>query len=197
MNIVKATRIARIIGEIIAYGLVISGIVLINPLLVLIGIFTLFAARSEEYYLRLKTLSHGLTLKDLVMHEFDSLDANATAIDAASILMTNHAKYFIVMDNGKAVGTISRLQIIKSISEMTYNVKLKDLMKLNLEYLHGNTKVETLIEKLAGKEERLYPVMDRHHFLGVINFQHVVEYLLIHSASTQEYGRTKSLAGLV
>lgn len=197
MNILKASRIAGIVSSIVAYGLIATGIIIINLLLVFLGIFILLAARAEEYYLQLKTVSHGLKLKDVVMHDYDSVDANATVMETSSILMTNHSRYFIVMENGKAVGTISRMQIVKSISEMKYDVKTKELMKANLSYLDGNSKVENLIEKLAGNEERLYPVLVQNNFAGLINFQHLMEYLLIHSASTKEYGRIKSLAGLV
>ena len=197
MNILKASRIAGVVSSIVAFAFIATGIVLINLLLVFLGIFILLASGAEEYYLQLKTVSHGLQLKDVVMNDYDSIDANATAIETSSILMTNHSRYFIVMENGKAVGTISRMQIVKSISEMKYHTKIKELMKANLSYLDGNTKVENLIEKLAGNEERLYPVLVQNKFTGVINFQHLIEYLLIHSASTKEYGRVKSLAGLV
>jgi predicted transcriptional regulator len=103
----------------------------------------------------------------------------------------------MVMENGRPVGTVNRMKIIKSIAEMEYHVKIKELMKTNLEFLDGNADAGNFIKKLAAREERLYPVVDNGHFLGVTNFQYVMEYLLIHPDSTKEYGRIKSLAGLV
>ena len=62
-------------------------------------------------------------------------------------------------------------------------------MKENLNYLDGEKEVETVLEKLAGNDERLYPVMENSRFAGVINFNHIIEYLLIHKAETKDYGR--------
>jgi Zn-dependent protease/predicted transcriptional regulator len=196
MNIVKATRIASMLSLIIGSLLIILGFVIVHVVPVLIGLFILFASRAEEYYLQLKTIAHDIRFKDVLMHDYDSVDANATAMVVSAMLVNNHSKFFIVMEHGSAVGTIHRMQIIESIAEMKYDVKIKELMKCNLEFINGNEKVENYIEKLARKEERLYPVMEHNHFAGVINFQHVIEYLLLHAGSTKEYGRIKSLARL-
>ena len=195
MNIVKATRVASIISLIIGALLIVLGFVIVHVLPILIGLFILFASRAEEYYLQLKTIAHGVRFKDVLMHGYDSVDANSNVMDVSGKLNNNHSKFFIVMENGTAVGTIHRMQIIESIAEMKYEVKIKEIMKRNLEFINGNEKVENYIEKLARKEERLYPVMEHNHFAGVINFQHVIEYLLLHTGSSKEYSRIKSLVG--
>jgi Zn-dependent protease/predicted transcriptional regulator len=194
MNIVKATRVASMLSLVIGSLLIILGIVIVHVLPVLVGLFIFFASRAEEYYLQLKTIAHGVRFKDVLMHDYASVDANATVMAVSAMLINNHSKFFIAMENGSAVGTIHRMQIIESIAEMKYDVKIKELMKCNLEFINGNEKIENYIEKLARKEERLYPVMDHNHFAGVVNFQHVIEYLLLHADSSKEYGRIKSLA---
>jgi Zn-dependent protease/predicted transcriptional regulator len=195
MNIVKATRVASILSLIIGSLMIILGFVIVHVLPILVGLFILFASRAEEYYLQLKTIAHGVRFKDVLMHDYDSVDANANVMDVSAMLSNNHSKFFIVMENGTAVGTVHRIQIIESIAEMKYDVKLKEIMKSNLEFINGNEKVENYIERLARKEERLYPVMDHNHFAGVINFQHIIEYLLLHAGTSKEYGRIKSLVG--
>ncbi len=195
-NIIKATGITAVVSQIIATGFIVFGIGVIDFLPVLIGLFIFFASNAEEYYLQLKSLAHGLTFNDVLMHDYDSLNAASTVMDVSSMLMNNHSKYFIVMEEGKPIGTINRMEIIKLMAEMKYDVKVKDLMKTNLEFINGNEKIENYIEKLARKEERLYPVITDRHFSGVINFRHIVEYLLIHAASSGEYKRIRSFAGL-
>jgi len=196
MNIIKATRIIRVFSQVVGALLILFGIFIVQALPILVGLFILLASRTEEYYLQLKTMAHGVRFRDVLMHEYDSIEANATVMEVSPILTSNHSKYFIVMEEGKAVGTIHRMQIIQSIAEMKYDLKIKNLMKPNLEFLNGNEKVEDYIEKLARKEERLYPVVEHNHFAGVVNFQHIIEYLLLHAAGRKEYGKIKSLAGL-
>lgn len=71
------------------------------------------------------------------------------------------------------------------------------IAKGNLSYLDGDKDVESVLDKLAGNGERIYPVMENNHFTGVINFSHIIEYLLLNKASSLEYEKIKSLAGLV
>ena len=102
------------------------------------------------------------------------------------------------MENGLAVGTINRMEIIKAVAEKKYDCRIKDLMQTNLDYIDGDTQVKNLIEKMADNEDRLYPVMDQSRFAGVVSFQHIMEYLLIHNSNSKKfYGRIKSFAGIL
>jgi Zn-dependent protease/predicted transcriptional regulator len=196
-NYVRATSIARTIGKVVAVLFIAIGILLSSFILLLIGIFIFFSAGLEEYYLRLKALVKGIKVKEVLMYDYDSLQSNNTVKEAAGILMNNHSKYFIVMDGADPIGSINRMEIVKAIAEMRYDETVKHLMKENLNYLDGENDVETVLEKLASNDERLYPVMENSRFTGVISFNHIIEYLLIHKAETKDYGRVKSLVGLL
>ena len=196
-NYVLATSIATKIGRVVAILFIAFGVLFSSVILPLIGIFIIFSAGMEEYYLRLKALVKGIKLKEVLMYDYDSLQSNNTVKAAAGILMNNHAKYFIVMDGPDPIGSINRMEIVKAIAEMKYDATVKQLMTENLSYLDGENDVETVLEKLAGNDERLYPVLQNSHFTGVINFNHIIEYLLLHKAETKDYGRVKSLVGLL
>jgi Zn-dependent protease/predicted transcriptional regulator len=196
-NYVRATSIATTVGRVVAGLFIAFGILLSSLILPLIGIFIIFSAGLEEYYLRLKALVKGIKLKEVLMYDYDSLQSNNTIKEAAGVLMNNHAKYFIVMDGANPIGSIDRMEIVKSIAEMQYDETVQHLMKENLNYLDGEKEVEAVLEKLAGNDERIYPVMENSRFTGVVNFNHIIEYLLIHKADTKDYGRMKSLVGLL
>jgi predicted transcriptional regulator len=101
------------------------------------------------------------------------------------------------MEESKPIGSINRLEIVKAISEMKYNEKLQNLAKQDITCLDGEAQIGTVLETLASDDERIFPVMDKDQFSGVINFNHIIEYLLLHKAVTREYGRMKSLIGLL
>ncbi len=63
--------------------------------------------------------------------------------------------------------------------------------------LNGDQEIGTVLEKLARNDEHIYPVMDNSHFVGVVNLNHIIEYLLLNKVNTKEYPRIKSLAGLL
>lgn len=196
-NYVKATAIAGVVGRIIAIILVGVGLATLNLLLIIAGLFIVSFSKMEEYYLRLKALVKGIKLQDVLMHDYNSLSAGMTVSEAAGILMTNHSRYFILEEGSRPVGSLNRMEVMKAIAEMKYTVPLKELMKEDLVCLDGERDVSEVLEKLSGNEERLYPVMVGGYFAGVVNFRHIIEYLLIYKATTSDYGRARSLAGLV
>jgi len=197
LNYIQATTIATNVGKFIAVIFIAAGILLINPFLPVIGIFIIFSAGAEEYYLRLKSLVKGIKLNERLMYDYNALQTNMTIKEAANILMSNHSKYFVLMDGANPVGTINRLEIVKAISEMNYNEPLKKLVTKELEYLNGTQDVETVLEKLAHNDERIFPVMENNQFVGVVSLNHIIEYLLLHKVDTKEYDRIKSLVGLL
>ncbi|HSC40177.1 MAG TPA: site-2 protease family protein [Chitinophagaceae bacterium] len=197
LNYVRATAIAATIGKVVAGFIVAAGIVLFSPVLVIIGVFIIFSAGAEEHYLRLKALVQGIKIKEVLMYDYNSLESKTTVKEAASVLMSNHSKYFIVMDGPHPAGSINRIEIIKAIAEMKYGMPVKDLLRKELCWLDGDKELDTVLEKLAANDERIYPVMENGRFTGVINFNQIIEYLLIHKADTKEYNRIKSLTGLL
>ncbi len=197
LNYIQATTIAATVGKVIAILFIMAGIVLINPILPAIGIFIIFSAGAEESYLRLKSLVKGIKLNEVLMYDYNSLQANMTVQEASNILNSNHSKYFILMDGANPVGTINRMEIIKAIAEMNYNVPVKNLLKEELQSLNGNKEIDTVLEQLARSDERIYPVMDNSQFVGVVSLNHIIEYLLLNKVNTKEYGRIRTLAGLL
>jgi len=195
-NYIRATAIAGVFGKIIAITLIGLSIVLINPMPAIIGIFILLAAGTEEYYLRLRSLAKGIKLNEVLMYDFTSLQADMTVQEAARLLIDNHNKYFILMDGDQPAGALPRLEIVKAIAEMRYGQPLRSLVKEKLESLDGSLEVNDVLEKLARDADQVFPVMNQGIFAGIVNLNYVIEYLLLHS-SGKEYGRLRSLAGLM
>jgi Zn-dependent protease/predicted transcriptional regulator len=196
-NYIKATVIAASIGKFIAVFIILVALLTMNFILALTGVFIVLFAGAEESYLRIRTLVKDIRLSEVLMYDYKSIDAGLTVNEAANILANQHNKYFIVMDNGLPVGTLNRLEVMKAVSEQQYERNISELMKENIEYFDGNMLVSEVIDKLSGNEERIYPVFDKERFLGVVSFEHIIEYLLIHKAASKDYIKTKSLAELV
>lgn len=197
LNYIRATAIANVIGKIIAAAFIGLGIVLLNPLLPVAGIFIMFAAGTEEYYLRIRSLVKGIKLKEVMMYDYNSLQHHLTIKEAANVLLNNHSKYFVLMDGDVPAGSINRMEIVSAMAEMKYDLVLKDLKTEALPSLDGDKEVDAVLEKLALNDEKIYPVMVKGHFAGVVNLNHIIEYMLLHKANTNDYKRVKSFAVLL
>jgi len=197
-NYIRATAITGIFGKVIAIALIGLGVMMLNPLPALIGIFILLSANTEEYYLRLRSLVKGVKLNEVLMYDFTSLQADMTVQQAAQLLINNHNKYFILMDGERPAGTLARLEIVKAIAEMKYTHPLRSLVKEELECLCGTQEMTTVLEKLARDSDQVFPVMnDEGRLAGMVNLNYVIEYLLLHNSGSKEYSRLRSLAGLM
>ncbi|WP_121356308.1 site-2 protease family protein [Flavisolibacter nicotianae] len=193
----KATTVATAISKVIASVMVIYGLGSFHFLLVFIGIFVLLFARAEEVFVHLKRLVKGMRLKEMLMYDYNGMDAELTVTEAANMLQHNHHKTFLVMKDGVPVGSLDRMDVVKAVAEERCAEPLTDLMKKNLVMLDGETPADSVLQKLSSHEETVYPVMEKGRFLGVINFQHIVEYLLLHRQFSDESYRAGSLAQLV
>lgn len=193
-NYIKATSITASIGRVVAIAFVIIGLVTLQFMLSVIGLFIILFAKSEESYLQYKSLVNGLQLKEILIYDYNSMEAELDVHEAADILENNHSRQFIVMSEGKPVGTIQRMEIIKAAAEQEYSKKVGALMQENLAHLQSDMKVAEVLDTLSVNEETLYPVYEKDAFIGVINFRAVVEYLLLHKTSKKEFYKAKTLA---
>jgi Zn-dependent protease len=196
-NYVKATHMVATISKVVAALFVAYGLLSLDVMLLLLGFFILIFSKAEEAYLQLKALVKGIRLKEMLMYDYNSLDADLTASEAANVLQQKQSKVFLVMDKGQVIGSVNRLDVMKAIADQQYDTKMTSLVKNKPVSFDGETTVDKVLEKLSANDERLYSVMDKSRFIGVINFQHVIEYLLLHKVNTKDFAKVKSLVELV
>lgn len=197
LNYIRATTIAATTGKVFALLFIAAGILFTSLTLPLIGIFIFLAAGTEEYYLRIKALAGNVKLAEVVMSEYNGLQAGMQVHEAANILLANHSKYFLLMEAGMPIGVMNRLVIIEAIAEGNYTATLQSLAHEKVTSLDAGEPVEAVLEKLAQNEEQIFPVMGHGSFKGVISLNHIIEYLLVHKTGTQDYERLKSLVTLL
>lgn len=122
----KATRVAASVGQILAIVFVFFGFTY-NPFLIFIGLFVFLGAQSEAVYAQHKFLLKGFTVKDVLMQEIPVIDERATIRDAVSKLLNGQNRNFVVMRDGKPVGTLSRDGIIQALGERGEQVPVAEV----------------------------------------------------------------------
>ena len=193
MNYFKATNIVILIGNILAVVIFIGGIIYVNLLLIIISILIFAAVQSEEYLLHLRSMIKGVTFGEVVINDYQSLQAQSTVQEAMSKLMCNHSKHFMIIEGGKPIGTIHRMRIINEASEKNYSMPIKNLMKNNLAYFDANDDVDIGFKTLVTFPYRNYPVMQKGIFTGVVSLMCILEYLLLHKLAPKEHESLKAL----
>lgn len=197
LNYIRATYIANITGKIIAAVMIGAGIIFFSPFLPIAGFFIIFAEDTEEYYLRIRSLVKDIRIKDVTMFDYYSLPSHITVRQASEMLMHNHSEYFVVLDEDKPIGSVNRLTIIAALAESKEDTLVKDLKKYDDEILNGEQWLDPLLEKLAIDDKKIFPVIENGYFSGVVSMNHIIEYLLLKKAHSEDYKRVKSLSLLL
>ena len=182
MNYVKATSVVASFGKVIAALIIVYGIGTMNFFFLLTGCFIILLAQTEQSIQHLKKLVQGIHLRDVLMYDYNCLDAELTINEAMDIMQHNHQQKFIVMQEGVPVGTLDRMDVMRAIADRQYNEKITCLMKDDLETMQGEILAENVLEKLSTHENRIYPVLEEGRFIGVISFQHSMEHLVLNKS---------------
>ncbi len=193
MNYFKATSIVVIIGKVLAAAFLVTAIIYFNLVLLLLSLLIFVAVRSEEYVLHLRSLIKGLKFSDVVINDYQSVQANNTVQEAMNKLMNNHSKHFFVMEGGKPIGTIHRMQVINEAAEKNYTLPVKSLMKENLDFFDADDDVQQEFKLLVAHPDRNYPVMKADKFVGVVSLMCILEYLVLHQLTPKEHEKLKAL----
>lgn len=184
MPYLKTTKIAAFISKFIAALLLLLGIIAFNPFLALIGIFVFFSANMEVYFLEVQRLIKDIHLRDVLIYNHESLAADITAAEAARQIERTVTKIFIVMEDHKPLGTLSRKEIVRAIAEDRSGELLKNLGIQKIPHFEGSMVAGEVLDKLIGAPEKLAAVFENGIYSGLVSLTHIIEHGQMMKASS-------------
>ena len=185
----KATRIASTTGQIIAYLLIIGGIVQIFSGLIFSGLWIIFigwflhnAATMGYRQVVMREMLKELRAKDLMATDFDVVPSNLTIqqlIDEYILKRREHA--FLVSDEGVLKGIICLENVKEVPSEKRATTLVGEMMtpKEKLEVVSPVDNGQDVLTRLVGKDIRQVPVMENDKIKGIICRSDVLRYLQV------------------
>ncbi|WP_369764712.1 M50 family metallopeptidase [Flavobacterium sp. WC2429] len=173
-----ATKIAARIGQLLAIGFIFIGF-FSNPFLIFIGIFVIMGAQMETEYTASKYLLKGYTVRDVVMKQYQTIDANQPIKRAIELLLDSQSKIFLITANSQPVGTLNRDQIIIALSEKGENTPIVNAMNKNLVFLNIETLLADIFELVYHNKSNLMLVMENNQLVGTLDTENLLEFILI------------------
>jgi len=173
-----ATRIAARIGQLIAIGFIILGFFK-NPFLIFIGLFVIMGAQMEAEYTESRFFLKGYKVRDVIMKQYQTIDANELLKTAIAILLDSQSKIFLITENNEPVGTLNRDQIIHSLSKHGENIPIRDAMNKNLIFIEVDTPLEDIFELVYHNKSNLMLVVEYGKLIGTLDTENLLEFLLI------------------
>lgn len=180
-----ATKIAARIGQFLAFGFIILGF-FTNPFLILIGIFVFISAQMETENVVAKEMLRNHTVRDVLMTKYQTIDANEKIESAVNMLLDSQNKSFLVTQNGLAVGTLNRDEIIMALSKKENNQTINHFMNPNLIFVDADANLENLFDAISENKLTLMIVKEKDAIIGTLDTENILEFLLIKEVKTKK-----------
>lgn len=181
MDRIKATRIAAGIGQFLAMVFVFFGFYY-NFWLVFIGLFIYLGAGGEAKAEETKAGLKGVRVADVLMHRYSVLCPDEPLHHAVSHLLDSQEKSFVVEDDGKVKGIISRREIISGLTQFGKNTPVEKVMRTDFPYLQTTDMLNDVMQRLDSKNHNLAPVFEDKQVAGVLDLENISEFLMVQNA---------------
>mgnify|MGYP006279150497 CR=1 FL=1 len=177
----QATMVAMNIGKVFAFFIAIWGLYT-NPFLIFIAIFIYIGAQREYEMVKYSTVLSGYTVEQVLMHEYTPLHPHDPLKRAVEILLDGPEQRFIITDNEKVVGILTRNDIIQGLMKYDENTEVKKIMNTDVTVFSINTSLEQAYEKMRNQQITMAPVVENEKLKGLIDMDNLNEFIMVRTA---------------
>jgi Zn-dependent protease len=183
----KATRVASIGGQLVAFGFIAFGVLsaltgnLLNGLwMAFIGWFLQNAATSAYQHSALEQSLSGITVDQVMKRDFGQIPPLTPLTELVDFRILNTAqRNFLVMESGQIVGLVT-IQNIASIPQRLWPFTIARQVMTPIERLDGLEPYMELIaalHKMEVENAQTMPVLQNHQLVGILSRDDVARYL--------------------
>jgi Zn-dependent protease len=187
-NAVRATRIASLTGQVIAFGFIILGLLrffggagLGGLWIAFIGWFLLSAARASYAEMELRERVRGVRVGEIMTPECPLVDGQIS-LDTfvEEHLLRTGSRCFLVAENGTIAGLLTPHEV-KAIERTRWPATtVYDVMRplAQLRTVTPDTPVAEALDMIGQDDVNQLPVIDRGRPIGMISRERILRYLL-------------------
>lgn len=174
----KATRIASLIGRIIAVMLFVFAIYKTDIVLGLISLFVFVMAAQEYYAVRLEDLMSNKTIRDVVITPFTRLMTNAPMQSAFEAFDNGEEKNFLVFnDYGILSGTLREREIVVARKQGGDQKPISQFITPVYGVALANEKIKAVYERMRNPAHQVLPVYEDNKLIGLLDLNRLNKYL--------------------
>lgn len=165
----RATRIAATVGQVIALGLVAYGLMNDAFMLAILGIFVIYAARSENDMVQTEDFMSRYKAGDLVRHQYTRLRNNDWMLSAIELLRHGLERNFLVFDlQENVVGVLDEEEIFKAMQKSNVTTEIGQFMH-RPEVVHVSDSLLKVNQLIRHQGHGIIGVADDNGLIGVID----------------------------
>jgi Zn-dependent protease len=183
MGLVRGTRIAASLGQMLAIAGGLYGISRPAPLLVLIAFFVFLGANAEAAAVETRIAGQGLQVRQMMVTDFRTIPIHATLNDAVALLLSGEQREFPVIDNlGRTEGLLTRENLIRGLSQLGAQATVAEAMSAGVPSVSPSLSFQEALERLRASRLPALPVLDGQTLVGLLTMDNITDLLLVRRA---------------
>jgi len=190
----SATRIAASVGQILAMGFGLFGLVTGNFLLVLVGVFVFFGAGQERAEEQARVVLGTTRVGDAYNKNAITLAPGTQVSQVVDHILTSYQPDFAVMQGTKLLGVVSRDDILRSLATELSDGYVTGIMNRDVLAVDAGLTLEEVREMMATTGQRLAAVSRGEAFLGLVSREDLAEALIVIGFARAQEARRKEAA---
>lgn len=185
-NLRKSTRIASVMGRIIAYLLILLGAARIISGDWFYGMWTAFigwflrnAALSGYRQLALREMLQGVKASEIMISDCQELPGDLTIQELLNNYVPNIHRCFPVMDNGHVIGIITMQSVREIPREQWETTRVAEVMIsfAEVKTVHPDDDLYTVMRQMAEEDVNQLPVVEDGQFMGIIERGDLIKFI--------------------
>ncbi len=184
MDYARATNIAASIGQALAFGGGLFGLLNHQPMLALVALFVFFGAQSEAAHAQMRSISNGLRVRDAMITRFEALPHTASLHAACeAVLNTSQGDFPVVNTSGAVCGVLTRDDLIAALRKSGADTPVAEIMRTDVPTIHDTMLLDRAFQLMQQGGTPALPVINSAGVLvGLFTPENVGELMMIQSA---------------
>lgn len=171
----RATRIASAIGQFVAIGFGLFGLLSGNLLLALVAVFVFVGATQETAVAESKVVLTTRRLGDAYNRHVLTLQNGDRLSRVVDYLLTSYQPDFAVLFGKKLLGIVTRDDVMQALASQPYDLYVSEVMRREVVKLDANLTLDDARDQMSEQGVRVAAVYDGENFLGLISMEDIQE----------------------
>ena len=184
MNHEKATTITAEVGQALGIVFVILGFMYSLGLL-FIGIFVFLGASAESSRESMQSSLRSYKVSNILIKHYTSLRPDQGIMDAVELLLAGQEREFLVMDQGKVVGVLTKKEIFNGLAAHGNQASVRKIMISHFPHLRLDSRLDEALQLLQEKDCPIGPVYRGEKIVGILDKENIEELLTLNKAMQQ------------
>ena len=175
----RATRLAAGLGQLIAIGLGVYGVVSSNFVLTLVAVFIFFGAGQETAATFAKTVLDTLRVGDSYNKYALTLAVGDRVSRVVDYILTSYQPDFAVMQGNQPIGIVTRNDVLQALAGAAGDTFVTEIMQREFLRVDAARNLQEVRDSMNEAGTRIAAVFDGARYLGLVSLEDIAEALTL------------------